>query len=77
LPSALAACAVVCAAVRWDGRWVPVAGTGALLLFGAAASALPASVAKGSGELERPVISSLTWGALSFGSAFALIFVPW
>jgi hypothetical protein len=54
-----------------------VAGTGALLLFGAAASALPASVAKGSGELERPVISSLTWGALSFGSAFALIFVPW
>jgi hypothetical protein len=77
LPSVLAACAVVCAAVRWDGRWVSVAGTGALLLFGAAASALPASVAKGSGELERPVISSLTWGALSFGSAFALIFVPW
>ena len=42
----------------------------ALAVLGAAAAALPASVARGAGEMHRPLASSLVWMALALG-AFA------
>ncbi|MFL5412892.1 MAG: hypothetical protein ACJ79D_16110 [Myxococcales bacterium] len=77
LPRALAVLAAGCAVVRGAGPWPIAAGTAALLLFGAAASALPASVARGSGEMERPLVSSLLWSALSLGAGVALAAVSW
>jgi hypothetical protein len=40
-----------------------------LLLLGAAATALPASVARGAGEMERPLAASLAFTALFVGAA--------
>jgi hypothetical protein len=42
------------------------------LALGAAATLLPASVARGAGEMERPVASSLAWMALALGAGLAL-----
>src|SRR5204862_4067385 len=40
-----------------------------LLAAGALFAAIPASVARGAGELERPIASSLAWSALAAGAA--------
>jgi hypothetical protein len=77
LPRVLVLVAGVCALARAVGQWPAAAAATALVAFGAAASALPASVARGSGELERPVVSSLVWSAFSLGAGLALALVPW
>jgi len=77
LPRSLFVLAAACAVVRSARLWPLAAGPAALLLLGAAASALPASVARGSGEMERPLVSSLVWSALSLGAGLALAVVPW
>jgi len=77
LVRALAIVAAVCAVVRAIGQWPLVAPVAALAMLGAAASALPASVARGAGELERAMISSLSWSAFSLGAGLALALVPW
>ena len=40
-----------------------------LLAMGALFAAIPASVARGAGEMERPIASSLCWSALASGAA--------
>ena len=77
LPRALVVLAALCAFARGIGQWPSAAAAGGLVALGAAASALPASVARGSGELERPVVSSLVWSAFSLGAGLALALVPW
>ena len=77
LPRVLVLVAGVCALARALGQWPAAAAVTALVVLGAAASALPASVARGSGELERPVVSSLVWSAFSLGAGLALALVPW
>lgn len=42
------------------------------LALGAAATLLPASVARGAGEMERPVASSLAWMAVALGAGLVL-----
>jgi hypothetical protein len=44
-----------------------------LLALGALFAALPASVARGAGEMERPVASSLAWSALGLGAAVGAV----
>ena len=44
-----------------------------LLALGALFAALPASVARGAGEMERPVASSLVWSALGLGAAVGAV----
>ena len=77
LPRALVVFAALCALARGIGWWPSAAAAGGLVALGAAASALPASVARGTGELERPIVSSLVWSAFSLGAALALALVPW
>lgn len=43
------------------------------LAAGVAFGAIPASVARGAGEMERPVVSSLAWSALILGAAFGAV----
>jgi hypothetical protein len=57
--------------------WAAAAGLCALAVLGAAASALPASVARGAGEMERPILSSLIFAALSLGAGLALAALSW
>ena len=40
-----------------------------LLAMGIMFAAIPAAVARGAGEMERPVVSSLAWSALIAGAA--------
>jgi hypothetical protein len=77
LPRVLVVLAALCALARAIGQWPSAAALAALVALGAAASALPASVTRGSGELERPIVSSLVWTAFSLGAGLALAFVPW
>jgi hypothetical protein len=77
LPRVLVGLAALCAIARASGQWPSAAASGGLLVLGAAASALPASVLRGSGEMERPIVSSLVWSAFSLGAALALALVPW
>src|SRR2546422_7345042 len=44
-----------------------------LLALGGLFAALPASVARGAGEMERPVASSLVWSALGLGAAVGAV----
>jgi hypothetical protein len=44
-----------------------------LLALGALFAAVPASVARGAGEMERPVASSLAWSALAAGAAVGAV----
>jgi hypothetical protein len=44
-----------------------------LLAMGALFAAIPASVARGAGEMERPVASSLAWSALALGAAVGTV----
>jgi hypothetical protein len=44
-----------------------------LLALGALFAALPAAVARGAGEMQRPVASSLAWSALSLGAAVGAV----
>jgi hypothetical protein len=41
--------------------------------MGAIFAAIPAAVARGAGELERPLVSSLAWSALIAGAALAAV----
>jgi len=77
LPRALVVMAALCAVTRAIGQWPSAAEAAGLVVLGAAASALPASVARGSGELERPIVSGLVWSAFSLGAGLALALVPW
>jgi hypothetical protein len=77
LPRLLLALAAVCAVLRLATPWQAAAAIAALVALGALASALPASVARGAGEMERPVVSSLAWSALSLGAGLALAAFPW
>jgi len=52
------------------GLFVPGLG---LLAMGVLFAALPASVARGAGEMERPVASSLAWSALALGAAVGAV----
>jgi hypothetical protein len=65
------------AIARAIGQWPSAAAAVGLLALGAAASALPASVLRGSGEMERPIVSSLVWSAFSLGAGLALALAPW
>jgi hypothetical protein len=44
-----------------------------LLAMGVLFAALPASVARGAGEMERPLASSLAWSALALGAAVGAV----
>jgi hypothetical protein len=44
-----------------------------LLAIGALFAAIPASVARGAGEMERPIASSLAWSALAAGAAVGAV----
>ena len=44
-----------------------------LLAIGALFAAVPASVARGAGEMERPIASSLAWSALAAGAAVGAV----
>jgi hypothetical protein len=44
-----------------------------LLAIGALFAAVPASVARGAGEMERPLASSLAWSALAAGAAVGAV----
>jgi hypothetical protein len=58
-----------------------IAGLGAVLgwpglqsfALGAMFAALPAAVARGAGEMERPLVSSVAWSALTAGAALAAV----
>ena len=63
LPRAAAALAVA-------GFFVPMLR---LLSIGALFAALPASVARAAGEMERPIASSLAWSALAAGAAVGAV----
>ncbi len=51
------------------------AGLLGLVLLGAAAAALPASIARGAGEMERPLASSLAFAALALGAGLGRAFL--
>jgi len=44
-----------------------------LLAMGALFAAVPASVARGAGEMDRPLASSLAWSALALGAAVGAV----
>jgi hypothetical protein len=44
-----------------------------LLAMGALFAAIPASVARGAGEMDRPLASSLAWSALALGAAVGAV----
>jgi len=70
VPRALAVLGCVALALRW------VAPPGAVLVglfaLGGLCAALPGAVARGAGEMERPVASSLAWSALALGAGAGL-----
>ena len=77
VPRALAALSGAALALRfWSA---PAGGALGLFVLGACCSALPAAVARGSGEMERPVASSLAWSALAAGATLGLACAaaPW
>ena len=57
--------ALACAAVGWFLAAWPLA----LFALGMMFTAVPAAVARGAGEMERPIASSLAWSALLLGAA--------
>ncbi len=70
VPRALAAVGAAALALRWVS---PAASAAvALLTLGALCSAIPAAVARGSGEMERPVAASIAWSALAAGAGVGL-----
>jgi hypothetical protein len=78
LPQLLAAVALAAALLGLCAPLAPrllpqVSGQLALLALGAAASALPASVARAAGEMERPLLASLSSACLFAGAAAALL----
>jgi glutamine synthetase len=78
LPRLLAAVALAAAVLGLCAPLAPrllpqVSGQLALLALGAAASALPASVARAAGEMERPLLASLSSACLFAGAAAALL----
>ena len=44
-----------------------------LLALGALFAAIPASIARGAGEMERPIASSLAWSAVALGAAVGAV----
>lgn len=44
-----------------------------LVTMGMMFGAIPAAVARGAGEMERPIVSSLAWSALMLGAAFGAV----
>jgi hypothetical protein len=60
-------CVVV--AVLGEIFWAPLQG----LAMGAMFAGVPAAVARGAGELERPIASSLAWSALAAGAALGAV----
>jgi len=59
--------AALTAAVGWFSPPLRLLGLGAMF------AAIPAAVARGSGEMERPVASSLLWSALAAGAAVGAV----
>ncbi|HWE24004.1 MAG TPA: hypothetical protein VG496_08695, partial [Myxococcales bacterium] len=55
-------------------RWISPTGAVAAGLFvlGGFCSAIPAAVARGAGEMERPLASSLGFSALALGAGLGL-----
>jgi hypothetical protein len=70
VPRALAALGAAALALRWASPAAAVAV--GLLTLGALCSAIPAAVARGAGEMERPVSASLAWSALALGAGLGL-----
>jgi hypothetical protein len=61
--------AAVMALVAWALGFAPLA----CFALGAMFAAIPAAVARGAGEMERPLVSSLAWSALFAGAALAAV----
>jgi len=61
--------AAVMALVAWALGFAPLAS----FSLGAMFAAIPAAVARGAGEMERPLVSSLAWSALFAGAALAAV----
>ena len=59
--------AALAAALGWFVPGLRLLGLGAMF------TAIPAAVARGAGELERPVASSLLWSALAAGAALGAV----
>jgi hypothetical protein len=59
--------AALAAAVGWVYPPLRLLGLG--IMF----AALPAAVARGAGEMERPIASSLAWSALAAGAAVGAV----
>jgi hypothetical protein len=55
--------------VGWPPAALPILGVAVGMMFGA----IPAAVARGAGELERPLASSLAWSALIAGAALGAV----
>jgi hypothetical protein len=70
VPRVLAGVACVAFAARWVA--VPPAIAVGLFALGAFCSAVPGAVARGAGEMERPVASSLGFSALALGAGVGL-----
>jgi len=61
--------AAVLALAGWAFSFWPVGA----LAMGAMFAAIPAAVARGAGEMERPLVSSLAWSALILGAAIGAV----
>ena len=55
----------------------PAAMAIGLFVLGGFCSALPAAVARGAGEMERPMASSWAWSALALGAGVGLAWSAW
>jgi hypothetical protein len=77
VPAGTVALAAAAVALRWTGAAPQLALLLGLLAVGGAATALPAAVARGAGEMERPVASSLIWSALALGAGLACAAAAW
>ena len=69
-PRVLATLGCVALALRWVAP--PGAVLVGLFVLGGFCAALPGAVARGAGEMERPVASSLAWSALALGAGAGL-----
>ena len=70
VPRVLAAIALVACALRWVAPTAAIAA--GLFALGAFCAAIPGAVARGAGEMERPVASSLGFSALALGAGAGL-----
>jgi hypothetical protein len=61
--------ATMLAAAGWFASLQPVS----LFGLGVMLASLPAAVARGAGEMERPIVSSVTWSALTAGAALGAV----